>query len=331
MAFFAILCALLLEQARPLARRNPLQHGVRGWARWTSRQLDAGRSHHGGIAWAVSVALPSAIVLALYWMAGALVGWPLAMLWDITVLYATLGFRQFSHHFTAIRDALTSGDEAHARRLLADWQQVDMHDVPRTELVRHAIESSVVSAHRRVFGVLGWYSVLAALGLGPMGAVVYRLSEFVARYWRHRGGSGTGELPASPALQRVARDCWHAVDWLPARLTALSFAVVGHFEAAIDGWRQHARQFPDDNDGVILAASAGALDVRLGGAALRAAFDASASQALEPASAAPSSGAALPGRAATAARLPAVAGLIWRSLVMWLVLLALLTLARLLG
>lgn len=329
MVFFAILCALLLEQARPLARRNALQAVVRGWARWTSRKLDAGRAHHGGITWAISVGVPCAAVLGVHWAAGALVGWPVAMLWDIAVLYGTLGFRQFSRHFTGIRDALTSGDEPRARRLLADWLQVDARDVPRTELVRHVIESSLLSAHRRVFGVLGWYSVLAAFGLGPVGAVLYRSSEFVARYWRHRG-SVLGNLPASQALQRVAQTCWHVVDWAPARLTVLSFAVVGHFEAAIDGWRNHARQHPADNDGVILAAGAGALDVRLGGAALKAAFDASASQALEPQTPAASLR-TTPGREPTVARLPAVAGLIWRALVMWLVLLALLTLARLLG
>ena len=50
--------------------------------------------------------------------------------------------------------------------------------------MRHVIEYSVLAAHRHVFGVLAWFSVLAALGLGPAGAVLYRLSEFVSRYWR---------------------------------------------------------------------------------------------------------------------------------------------------
>jgi hypothetical protein len=41
-------------------------------------------------------------------------------------------------------------------------------------------------------------------------------------------------------------------------MTALGFAVVGSFEDAMDGWRNHAQNFPEDNDGVILAATAGA-------------------------------------------------------------------------
>ena len=69
---------------------------------------------------------------------------------------------------------------------LAHWQQVMGHALPRSEIVRHVIEYSVISAHRHVFGVLAWFSILAALGLGPTGAVLYRMAEFVSRYWHHR-------------------------------------------------------------------------------------------------------------------------------------------------
>jgi len=101
------------------------------------------------------------------------VGWPVAVLWNVAVLYITLGFRQFSHHFTRIRDALESADEDSARATLAQWQQVDVGELPRSEIVRHVIEYSVLASHRHVFGVLAWFSVCAALGLGPAGAVVF--------------------------------------------------------------------------------------------------------------------------------------------------------------
>ena len=259
-------------------------------------------------------------------------GWPFAVLWSVAVLYVTLGFRQFSHHFTAIRDALDAGDEASARELLAQWQQVDASELPRSEIVRHVIEYSVLAAHRHVFGVLAWFSVLAALGLGPAGAVLYRLSEFVSRYWRHR--SRHRAQPASAALQSAAARAWAVIDWLPARATALAFAVVGSFEEAIDCWRTHAQRFPNDNDGVILAATSGALDVRLGGEALRSAFAANTSQSFQAGAFDAESMAnteSTPGREAEPAHLRSVVGLVWRSVVLWMVLLALLTLARLLG
>jgi adenosylcobinamide-phosphate synthase len=259
-------------------------------------------------------------------------GLPFAVLWSIAVLYVTLGFRQFSHHFTDIRDALDAGDEARARQLLAEWQRVDASELPRSEIVRHVIEYSVLAAHRHVFGVLAWFSILAAFGLGPAGAVLYRMAEFVGRYWRHR--SRMQVQPASEALQAAAAGAWKAVDWLPARMTAIAFAVVGSFEEAIDSWRHHAQRFPNDNDGVILAATSGAVNVRLGGEALRPAFAPNATNGFQAAGDGlqpPLDTDSTPGREAEVAHLRSVVGLVWRSVVLWMVLLALLTLARLIG
>ncbi len=332
MSFSAILLALLLEQVRPLTRGNPVHAGLRAWVRWSSRNFDAGRPHHGWLAWGFAVGVPTLLALAIHWLLVATLGWPVAVLWSVLVLYATLGFRQFSHHFTEIRDALEAGDEAQARQLLAQWQQIDASDLPRSEIIRHVIEHSVLAAHRHVFGVLGWFSVLAAFGLGPMGAVLYRLSEFVTRYWQHQ--SLAHHQPVSPALQNVAASAWGVIDWLPARVTALGFAVVGSFEEAIDAWRTYAQRPYGDaaaagrpkpgtagvtNDGVILAATSGAVNVRLGGVGVGTGDG-------------PLDGAApLSGQEPELAHLRSIVGLVWRSVVMWMLLLALLTLARLLG
>lgn len=331
MSFFAILMALLIEQARPLARSNPIHAGVRAWALSVSRNFDAGKPHHGWVAWFLAVCVPSLVVLGVHWLLMAAIGWPAAVVWSVAVLYVTLGFRQFSHHFTNIRDALEERDEDAARARLAAWQQVDVGLLPRSEIVRHVIEYSVIAAHRHVFGVLAWFSVLAALGLGPAGAVFYRLSEFVSRYWKAGGRGASLVHPGSEPLQRASAQAWTVVDWLPARLTALSFAVVGSFEEAIDGWRFHAQHFPNDNDGVILAATSGAVNVRLGGEALKATAVPSALQPFEAGLQPPQDSAATPGREPELGHLRSVVGLVWRSVVVWMLLLALLTLARLLG
>ena len=242
MSFFAILFALLIEQVRPLGTHNPIHSGLRVWARWVSRNCDAGKPQHGWITWVLAVMAPSVAAMAVHWLLMVYVGWPAAMAWSVVVLYVTLGFRQFSHHFTDIRDALEAGDEAKARELLALWQRVDASELPRSEIVRHVIEYSVLAAHRHVFGVLAWFSILAAFGLGPAGAVLYRMADPRA---------ATGAIattlhvqPASEALQSAAARAWTAVDWLPARLTAVAFAVVGSFEEAIDCWRNYAERFP---------------------------------------------------------------------------------------
>jgi adenosylcobinamide-phosphate synthase len=309
MSFISVLIALLLEQAQPLGRGNPVHSSLRAWVRWSTRNFDAGKSFHGGLTWGFSVLGPSLATMAIYWFLDTLLGWPVAVMWSVAVLYGALGFRQFSFHFTQIRDALADGDEGRARELLAIWQQTDASELPRSEVVRRVIEHSVLSAHRHVFGVLAWFSLLAALGFGPAGAVLYRLSEFVARYWQHQ--SKTHHQPVSEALKQTASDAWKVIDWVPSRMTALSFAVVGSFEEAIDCWRNYEPRFAGDNDGVILAATSGAVNISLQGAGRQS----------EP----------LPGQVPELAHLVVVVGLVWRTVVMWMVLLALLTLARLLG
>ena len=327
MSFISVLLALLLEQARPLSRGNLVHASLRAWVRWSTRNFDAGKSVHGWLAWGFAVGGPSIAALAIYELLTVYVGWPAAVLWSVAVLYITLGFRQFSFHFTQIRDALAEGDENLARELLADWQQMDASELPRSEIVRHVIEHSVLSAHRHVFGVLAWFSVWAAFGLGPAGAVLYRLSEFVTRYWQHK--SKTQHQPVSDALQQTANAAWTAIDWLPARLTAISFAVVGSFEEAIDGWRNYEPRTPGDNDGIILAATSGAVNITLGEPAVNALISADGVSD-EITSGADRLG-ALAGQTPEFAHLAVIVGLVWRTVVMWMVLLALLTLARLLG
>lgn len=340
MSFFAVLFALVLEQARPLARANWIYSGFLAWARWAHRSLDAGKPHHGWITWVFAVIVPTLATLLVHWLLWQ-VNVLLSFAWNVAVLYLTLGFRQFSHHFTDIRDALDDGNEEMARGLLAEWRHMDASELPRSEIVRHVIEYSVLAAHRHVFGVLGWFSLLAAFGFGPAGAVLYRMSEFVARYWSYKGRlSGEG---ASPALQATANRAWGIIDFVPSRITSLGFAVVGSFEDAIDAWRNYNQRFlagmPVDaasrNDGLILAATSGAVNVRLGAEAPKPVFAPALAQKNEVGRLVGAEHAAVLGstlgREADVGHLRSVVGLVWRSVVLWMVLLALLTLARLLG
>lgn len=325
MSFIATLIALLLEQARPLSPGNLVHSGMRSWVRACARTFDAGTAQHAWLSVLFAVMVPSLVVMVIHWALWMSLGLVFAMLWSVAILYVTLGFRQFSHHFTKIRDALDSGDEIAARELLAKWAHLDASELPRKEVLRHVIEHSVISAHRHVYGVLAWFSILAALGLGPAGAVIYRMSEFSARYWRQGRDDHTALV--SLALQSAVAKVWDVVDWLPARFTAMSFAVVGSFEDAIDEWRLCETRGLASNDAVIIAATSGAVNVRLGDdlrdrnppvptdGADDEANDASVMMRAQP----------------ELAHLNVIVGLVWRAVVLWMLLLALLTLARLLG
>lgn len=308
MGFIAILLALLIEQARPLSFDNPVHAGMRAWSRAVRRNLDAGHSTHGWLAWALAVGVP-ALVAALVYHALWRFSSVLAFVWVVAVLYVTLGFRQFSHHFSEIRRSLEEGNEAQARAQLAQWLRVDAGTLPRAELLRQVIDHSVLSAHRHVFGVLVSFVALWVVGLGPTGAIVYRLAEYLSRNWRARP-DGT----PSPALQQAAATAWRWIDHVPARATALGFAVVGNFEEAVASWRADAERFAPGSDGVVLAATSGALNVRL----TPEAADATPPDDTDPA--------ARP--EPQLAHLGSVVGLVWRAVVLWMLLLALMTLAR---
>lgn len=307
MIFFAILLALLIEQAYPLSIDNPVFAGLRHWARLVRRNLDTGQLPHAWVAWMLSATVPALLAAAMYWGLWQF-STVLSFLWLVVVLYVTLGFRQFSHHFTDIRQALEEGNDALAREKLAHWLQVETASLPRAELLRQVIEQSVLAAHRHVFGVLACFVVFWLLGLGPAGAVLYRMAEYLSRNWR-AATDGSRSL----AVQRVASLGWGWIDYLPARATALGFAVVGNFEEAVASWRGEAERFAKGSDGVVLAATSGAINV---GLYLRDGLaDDVVSVRPEP----------------QMAHLASAVGLVWRSVVLWMLLLALLTLAHLLS
>ena len=113
MSFFAILFALLIEQVRPLARAqpDPRRRCAAGRAGSAAISMPASRSMAGSPG-ALAVVVPALPALAIHWLLLLFVGWPAAVVWSVRCSTSTLGFRQFSHHFTEIRDALDAGDEA---------------------------------------------------------------------------------------------------------------------------------------------------------------------------------------------------------------------------
>ena len=329
MSFFAVLLALVIEQLRPLPRSNGIHDALVSWTRWIGRNFDAGRDHHAWVVWVITVVMPALAVYGAHFALAQLHFVP-ALAFDVMVLYLTLGFRQFSHYFTDIRDALERRDELQARQLLTEWRHLDASDLPRNELLRHVIEHSLLAAHRHVFGVFFWFVLLSTFGLGPAGAVLYRLAEFSSRYWAFR--SRTVGVPINARLMQRSQMMFSLIDHVPARMTAFGFAVVGDFEAAIECWRRDAGLWRIGNDGVILASAAGAVGVRLGGSALPAVTpdepkglaaggDVENTAAL----------ASTPGLTPEVGHLRSIVGLVWRSVVLWMLLLALLSLANLVG
>lgn len=259
-----------------------------GVAEWVERRFDAGEPHNGAWAWCALllplVALSGALAIVLE-MLNPLLGW----LWTVGILYLTLGFRQFSHYYSAIHLALRMDDLEHARQLLGEWRGESCVDLSASEVAQQAIEQALVASHRHVFGVLACFVLLP----GPCGAVLYCVAAELDAVWGRRSRD------PSDVFAAFARQAFAVVDWLPLRLTALLFAVVGNFEDAMFSWRTR-----DPNDtrpgAIVLASGAGALGVRLAGC--------NESN----------------GEAADTGHMHSAVALVWRALLLWLLLLFLL-------
>ena len=253
MTILSLIAALVLEQLRPLAERKYVSVPLSGYARFFEGHFNDGQARHGAVAWLLAVAIP-AIACAALSFALAYANPLLAFLWNVAILYLTMGFRQFSHFYTDIHLALRMGETERARALLGEWRGRSADGLNATEIARLAIEQAIVASHRHVFAVVFWFVVLP----GPSGALLYRLADYFGRHW---GGRGDAEFGA---FGRFAARAFAAIDWLPLRITAAAFAIVGDFEDAVYCWRTQASRWADEGAGILLASGAGALGVRLG-------------------------------------------------------------------
>ncbi len=308
MTFFSVLLALIIEQVRALSPHNPVSALLKYHAESAAHGFDAGKQKHGVLAWLV-VVVPWTLAVGLIYYVLYRINFALAFLWNVVIVYFTLGFRQFSHYFTDIHLALNNDDVPRAREILNEWTGIDTLDMPVSEIVRHTLVHAVVASHRHVFGVFFWFLI----PIGPAGAVFYRITEYLARSWVQPTDERT------PAFSTFAQRAFFFIDWVPARLTSLGFAIVGNFEDAIYAWRNHARQWPDANEGVLLAAGSGALGARLSGPLA----EPLSVEALAVGDASP-----LPvGDDCTPRTLQSAVGLVWRAVILWMLLLLMLSIA----
>ena len=264
MTLISIIIALVVEQMHSLPMQRVVRDPVAGIAaRLESKFNDGGRTH-GVIAWLIGAGFPALglLIVHLFLVATQPV---LAFLLGIGVLYLTMGFRQFSHFFTDIQTALRSGELDVARRLLAQWRGVSGERLTTSEVARLSIEHALLASHRHVFAPLFWFAVL-----GPAGALLYRLAQLLDELWRGGTAPATvktvdpGDMGDMGEFGTFAKQAFAWLDWLPLRLTAAAFAVVGDFEDAAHCWRTQANRWPVGGSGILLASGAGALGVRLG-------------------------------------------------------------------
>ncbi|MCP5267520.1 MAG: cobalamin biosynthesis protein [Zoogloeaceae bacterium] len=229
-------------------------HPLVGFGRVAGR-IEALLNRNGGwrlaglLAWSLAVLPP--VVLA-FWLCTLPLGWLLHPL----LLCFALGGRALDEHGARVADDLAAGNLAAAREHIGWMVSRDTSALDVEGVSKAAVESLLENGNDAVFGALFWFFLLG----GP-GALLFRLANTLDAMWGYRNERFLAFGAAAARLD-------DALNYLPARLTALSYALFGSTRRALACWRTQAPKWDSPNAGPVMAAGAGALQVSLGGAAL---------------------------------------------------------------
>ncbi|MFA7269428.1 MAG: adenosylcobinamide-phosphate synthase CbiB [Sterolibacterium sp.] len=243
MIFLALSLDWLLGEQQ---RFHPLV-GFGRLAQWLEDRLYA-PSRLSGVA-AVTLLLLPLVALATWVSAQPGI---LGAVFSIWALYFSLGHKSLHDHVRPIIVALRQGDEATAREKVS---RIVSRDAATLEIAPSACETVLENGNDGVFGALFWF-----ICAGAPGAILYRLANTLDATWGYKN-------------ERYQLFGWAAarfddlLNWLPARLTALTYALLGNTRLALKCWREQAPLWDSPNAGPVMAAGAGALGVSLGGPA----------------------------------------------------------------
>lgn len=177
----------------------------------------------------------------------AQLGHPFKFVFDVVVLYFCINLYRLGSVANDISGQLNDGNVYAAGEQLEELVGKVPSELSEGTIARDTIEAVLKQGNTFVIAPLFWFILL-----GPAGAVLQRLAAILDRLWGHHN-------------KRFADFGWAAarfndlLDWLPARVTALSYAIMGSFEDALHCWRRQARMWSDINSGPLLASGFGAM------------------------------------------------------------------------
>ncbi len=250
-AALLMLGAVLLDRLLGEPRRLHPLAGFGNYARWLERKLNIqGASRlYGAMAWMLALG-PACTAVTMLWLQPALRPYL-----DVLVLYFALGLQALREHALRVAQALQNDDLAGARVRVGDIVSRDTTNMQEQDIARAGVESVLENGNDAVFGALFWFMLL-----GAPGALLYRLANTLDAMWGYR-------TPRFLRFGWAAARIDDALNFIPARLTALSYALLGRTRIALHCWRAQAPAWDSPNAGPVMASGAGSLQLQLGGAA----------------------------------------------------------------
>lgn len=244
----AALVAVLLDRLLGEVRRFHPLVGFGNLAAAIEKRLNNHRLASGLFAWALTV-LP---LVGLAWLVRPFA--PFAI--DVVLLYFALGAQSLCEHAEAIAKPLREGHLDEARQRVSWIVSRETSTLDESGIAKAGVESVLENGNDAIFGTLFWFALLG----GP-GALLFRLANTLDAMWGYR-------TERFNLFGRFAARFDDALNWVPARLTALTYALLGQTRNALACWRTQAPGWDSPNAGPVMSAGAGSLGVQLGGAAI---------------------------------------------------------------
>jgi len=197
-------------------------------------------------------ALVLPLLLLTLWLSAVLNGFWL-LLAQAAALYFALSLRGLAEHGLAVAQPLQKGELDAAREQVSRIVSRQASALDEQGVAAAATESMLENGADAVFASLFWFLVG-----GIPGVIVHRAVNTLDAMWGYRN-------PRFLYFGRAAARLDDVMGWVPARLTALTYTLLGNRKLAWHCWRQQAPQWDSPNAGPVMAAGAGALNVQLGG------------------------------------------------------------------
>ncbi|MCU7939203.1 MAG: adenosylcobinamide-phosphate synthase CbiB [gamma proteobacterium symbiont of Bathyaustriella thionipta] len=177
-----------------------------------------------------------------------------SMLLETVILYLALGLNSLKAHAREVLLPVQNEQLDQARHALSKIVSRDTREMDEEGICRATTESVLENGSDAVFATIFWFLVA-----GAPGVVVYRLSNTLDAMWGYK----TQRYNHFGFFIAKFDDL---LNFIPARLTALTYALMGNWKNAMRCWSKQGSLWESPNAGVVMAAGAGALGVQLGGA-----------------------------------------------------------------
>ncbi|MHB8455680.1 MAG: cobalamin biosynthesis protein CobD/CbiB [Acidiferrobacterales bacterium] len=241
-----VLLAILLDRLAPNRNGIQLWSWYSDWAESIEQRFNGGTRAQGLSAVFIAIVPVSVGIFLAALILGEIVGL-LRFAFNVVVVYLCVDLYRLGNAAQAVSTALENGDVTEAALHLRELTGKDSGERTEASVAHATVEAVLKQANSLVIAPLFWFIVL-----GPVGAVLQRMAAVLDRLWGHRSTRFVEFGWAAARLDDL-------LGWIPARITALSYAIMGSFEEALHCWRRQAGMWSDINSGPLLASGLGAM------------------------------------------------------------------------